>query len=214
MLEKYKINETKNDFSSKPEPYPKEITRLIPAMKAYLAHRNLDYNLAKDNMWYPTDKVKELDPVVRIVIPCTNTYNRPYWQARAILSHKLRYRSAKGGRFGSIVIVWPKDLFVVGDKCVVLVEGPMDALAAAMLGHLAVATMGATFSKYALKYIFKKITKAATILVIPDLDCPEFGTSAVQYIAKHGYSGVIRMPVGKSDFAAMSLKLRKELLKI
>jgi len=226
MLEKYKINEAKSDFSAPIEPYPKETPHLLPAMKAYLHGRNLSYTTALRNYWYPTEKIRERDPVPRIVIPCTNRYDRPYWQGRAILPHDLRYRSAKGGRFGSIVVVWPimplvdKDGEVKtmcalwGRQPVVLCEGPMDALAAASLGYFSIATMGALFSKYALAYLENKIGTDVSVIVVPDLDCPEFGTQISLLLSCRQRDVTMRMPVGAKDLAGMAPKAREELLKI
>lgn len=225
MLEHYKINEVINDLREPVEPYPKETKRLIPVMKAYLHGRDLSYETAIENGWYPTDRVRERDPVVRIVIPATNEHGRPYWQARAMLPHDLRYRSAKGGRFGSIVIVWPmlplvdkkgevRSIRAVwGCPPMVLVEGPMDALAAADLGHFSIATMGALFFNYALKYIKRYVNIKTPVIVIPDLDLPDFGVENVIALAKAGRKVVMRLPVGGKDLAKMKPKAREALLR-
>ena len=139
----YKIHESQGDLSVPPEPYPEENRRYLPAMKAYLYGRRLSYSTAKDNCWYPTDSIKEKNPTPRIVIPCFNSVGRPYWQGRAMIKHELRYRSAQGKRFQSIVVMWPRILEIAKKehhsegKPLVLVEGPMDALAAAAMGHAA-----------------------------------------------------------------------------
>lgn len=211
MLERYKINEVKSDLSAKPEPYPEETPQLIPAMKAYLHGRNLSYTTANENLWYPTQHVKERDPVPRIVIPAINKYHRPYWQGRAMLKHDLRYRSAKGGRFGSIVVVWPMNW---RHKEIVLVEGPMDALAAAGLGYLGVATMGALFASYAVRFIKKVLPLDIAVIVVPDVDAPEFGVQNVGMFSELGRKAVLKMPVGGKDLAKLDLKAREELLRI
>lgn len=226
MKEHYKINEAKSDLSEPAELYPSETHRFIPAMKAYLRVRDLSYEVALKNGWYPTENVKERDPVPRIVIPCTNKYDRPYWQARAMLPHKLRYRSAKGGRFGSIVMVWPFHIVVDPlhpekrkpakhkDMPTVLVEGPMDALAAAGLGYFSIATMGALFSSYAIKYIEDHVSIKVPVIVVPDLDCPQFGVETVQKLSAEGHKVLMRLPVGAKDLAGMQRAGRKRLLKI
>ena len=212
----YDFKEAQDDFDVPPEPYPEETRKLRPAMKAYLHGRDLSYTVAKNNMWYPTDEVKESDPVPRLVIPCVNDHGRPYWQARAMVTHDLRYRSAKGGRFGSIVVVWPETSSLGGmarcDKPIILCEGPTDALAAAGAGYLAIATMGALFSKYALRYINKKTDKSCPIIVVPDLDMPGFGPDNVATLSKSGRTAVMRMPEGVNDLAKMSKAGRKRLL--
>ena len=211
MLEHYKINEAKSDLSEKPEPYPEETVRLLPAMRAYLHGRDLSFSTAIGHLWYPTNEVKERDPVPRIIIPAINKYQRPYWQGRAMLKHDLRYRSAKGGRFGSIIVVWP---MVHCKKEIVLCEGPMDALAAAGLGYLGIATMGALFTKYAIKFIKSVLPSDTVIIIVPDIDTPEFGVENISSLSISGRDTVLKMPVGGNDLASMSLEAREELLKI
>ena len=214
MKEHYKINEAVSDLSEPAEPYPKETKRLIPEMKVYLRRRDLSYTIAMENGWYPTEKVRESDPVIRIVIPATNKYGRPYWQARAMLPHNLRYRSAKGGRFGSIILVWPlSPVRHDSRKPVILCEGPMDALAAAGLGYFSIATMGALFSSYAVKWVDENIDRKVPVIVIPDLDLPDFGTENVAALAKTGRRVVMCLPEGGNDLAKMSKKAREALLK-
>ncbi len=211
---RYEFNKAKDeDLEATPEPYPEETRRLRPAMKAYLHHRNLDYEVASGNMWYPTD---ELNDVPRIVIPCVNAYGRPYWQARAMTKDNLRYRSAYGGRFKSIVVVWPHPTLSRGNTvktAIVVVEGPMCALAAASEGFLSVATMGGMFSGYALKYIDKKMARDIPVIVIPDVDMPEFGVDAIKRFARAGRKAEMRMPEEK-DLADMKPAARRRLLRL
>ncbi len=216
-MKHYDFKEPKEDFSVPPEPYPEETRKLRPAMKAYLHGRDLSYTTAVNNMWYPTDEVIERDPVPRIVIPCVNEYGRPFWQARAMVTHDLRYRSARGGRFGSIVVVWPEirsGLLRSAsiDKPIVLVEGPTDALAAAGAGYLAIATMGAFFSKYALSYLKRKTTWNCPVIVVPDIDLPGFGVENVITLSKAGRRVEMREPQGAKDLAKMSKAARARLL--
>jgi len=211
MNSEYKISRQPSDPSVPPEPYPKEVLRLRPAMRAYLFHRKLCYKTAQCNFWYPTSKVRESDPVVRIVIPAVNSIGRPYWQARAMVDHPLRYRSARGGRFQSIVVVWPV-ISAIMDKAVI-VEGPMDALAAAGLGYLSIATMGEMFSSYAETYLSQKMYPGMPVVVIPDMDCPEFGTDVVSNFSQHGRKAEIRLPIGGKDLAKMGVNARKEVLR-
>ena len=217
LSEKYEINKAQGDTSIPPEPYPEENRRYLPAMKAYLHGRRLSYTTAKNNCWYATDSVKEKDPTPRIVIPCVNPVGRPYWQGRAMLKHYLRYRSAEGGRFQSIVVVWPQceGMYPISSnqKPIILVEGPMDALVAARMGHLSIATMGALFSEYALTYLSGKISKDIPVIVIPDVDCLDFGVSVVKLLASTGRQCVMRVSQEGDDLAAASNKERKHLLR-
>ena len=212
LAERYKINEAQGDRSVPPEPYPEKNSQYIPVMKAYLRRRRLSYSTAKDNCWYSTDSIKEKDPTPRIVIPCVNPAGRPYWQGRAMMEHELRYRSAQGGRFQSIVVVWPSYI-IISQKAVVITEGPMDALAAAGMGYFSIATMGALFSEYALDYLFKNVALDIPVIVIPDVDCPDFGISMVKLLAGVERRCVMRVSEEGDDLAAASDKERKHLLR-
>lgn len=206
-LEKYNFTGGSSaDLSSPPEPYPREDCGLRLLMMTYLTMRKLCVDTARANMWYPV----ELDGP-RIVIPCVNGYGRPYWQARSMSKSKVRYRSARGGRFESIVVVWPEGRNHIL-RTIVLTEGPMDALAAAGLGYLAVSTMGAFFCKYALRWINQNVSKDVLVIVVPDLDMPEFGVEVVRWLAAEGRSASMRLPVGAKDLAEMSVSARRALL--
>ncbi len=220
LAERYKINTAESNLSEPPEPYPEESRRLLPAMKAYLHGRRLSYTTAKGNYWYATAEIKEEDPTPRVTIPCVNPFGRPYWQGRAMLSsHKLRYRSAKGGRFQSIVVVWPSYVNFIEvvskkeRKPVVIIEGPMDALAAAGMGYLSISTMGALFSEYALIYLDRNVPKDIPVIIIPDVDCLDFGVSVVKLLSIAGRKCVMRVSEEGDDLAAASNKERKHLLR-
>ena len=215
LAERYKINKVESNPSEPPEPYPEESRRLLPAMRAYLHGRRLSYTTAQGNYWYATTEIKEADPTPRIVIPCINPFGRPYWQGRAMLSsHELRYRSAKGGRFQSIVIAWPS--FTHSDWMegpMVLTEGPMDALAAASFGYLGISTMGALFSEYALRWVTEHVASNIPMIVIPDVDCTDFGTTVIKVMAAAGRKCVMRVSEEGDDLAAASNKERRHLLR-
>ena len=96
-------------------------------MMEYLRDRDLSYTCARHNGWYAT---KLLDGIPRVVIPATNLEGRRYWQARAMgpTAPLNRWKSARGSKNGSIVVCWPAH---TNPKVkLVIVEGPMDALAA------------------------------------------------------------------------------------
>ena len=56
--------------------------------------------------------------------------------------------------------------------------------------------------------------RRSVIIVVPDLDVPEFGVENVRVLSAAGRKVVLRMPVGVNDLSKMSLEARKELLKI
>ena len=103
-------------------------------MKEYLRERELSYLVAtKTNAWYPT---KALDSVPRIVVPASNLEGSRFWQARAMVPTDAmrRWKSAKGAKHGSIVIVWPEK-FETGMKMVV-VEGLLHRFDEGFLRHI------------------------------------------------------------------------------
>lgn len=189
-------------------PMPEEETRLLPEMKRYLLSRKLSYKVAKDSGWYATSKVDGYD---RIVIPCTNSAGIPYYQARAIddWTH-VRYNSPPARRNDSVVLVWPKLNTLI--RGTVIVEGPMDSLAAATLGYLGVGLMGNQPPEGAVEYIVSLIKGAyEPVIILPDLDHPEMGSWMLASLAIHGITTRVRLPPRK-DLAALQIWEREKLL--
>jgi len=181
-------------------------------MEEYLRDRNLSYSCARNNEWYPT---KLLDGTPRIVIPATNLEGRRYWQARAMVKtlERDRWKSARGSKRGSIVVVWP--ITAPGMK-LIIVEGPMDALAAATTGYVGLAAMGKINVGDVVGYIKQSLQHTQLfarlpVLIIPDVDSPEFGTQAITELALAGIRAGIRLP-NVEDLAALSRKQRERLL--
>ncbi len=170
----------------------------------YLEARDLDPELARYNGWFPV-KYKGCK---RILIPCTNLGGVPYFQARAMTDDvELRYASPLAPRDDSIVLVWPEGK-VRG--CVVL-EGPMDALAAAGEGYLGIALMGNTPNDVVIEHLSGYVRKFQPVYVVPDADALEMGPAVLCALVQHSLSGTILTPP-KKDLAAMSPKARKEFL--
>jgi len=197
------------------EPYPKETKLLRVVMREYLRDRNLSYDVAAiANDWYPT---KLLDGIPRIVVPAQNLDGHRYWQARAMVpcSNQDRWRSATGSKGGSIVIVWPPA--ITSTMRLVVVEGPMDALAAATTGHLGFAAMGKINLKDVVHYIktgfnFVQVFQSEEpVIIVPDLDYTNFGGLACKELALAGIKAEIRLP-DFEDLAAMSRDQREALL--
>lgn len=129
---------------------PKPAMHLSSLMAEYLDERDLPVDLAWENMWYPSLDAGDASP--RIVIPATvRNGARIFWQARAMDANEKRYMCPHGPRGDAIVVVWPRRSSPIKGTCVV--EGPMDALAAASCGFLGVALMGATPPREAIKLI-------------------------------------------------------------
>jgi len=193
------------------EPYPIETKSLRILMKEYLRERDLSYLVAtKTNAWYPT---KALDSVPRIVVPASNLEGSRFWQARAMVPTPFRWMSAKGSKAGSIVVVWPEEIKTT--MKMVVVEGPMDALAAATTGHLGLAAMGKINLKDVIDYIRRGfrfvVDSTGMIIIVPDMDSPDFGAKAAKELALSGIRSEVRMP-DFEDLAAMKKKQRVLLL--
>src|SRR2546427_2703926 len=113
---------------------------LILAMQAYLEKRSLSYTEAARCGWYPA---WARGP--RIIIPCVRMDGLNFWQGRLMdaghigcdLANLKRWDSPHGPR-GDALCYLPTH----GSKTMVIVEGPMDALAAAMTGVSSIATLG------------------------------------------------------------------------
>jgi hypothetical protein len=90
----------------------------------------------------------------------------------------------------------------------------MDALAAASANHLGFAAMGKINLKDVIAYIktaYRFSTDYAPIIVVPDLDYPDFGGLACSELALAGIRAEVRLPESE-DLAAMRNKERKSLL--
>src|SRR5207245_2951688 len=122
------------------EAMPKRSLDLHREMKTYLQDRYLDFDLAVYNHWYLSHSAG--DDHTRIVIPATSMIeDHIYWQARAIYPHvKHKYQSPTASRLDALVVVYPPEHEDSG--MIVVVEGPMDALAAADVGYTGIALMG------------------------------------------------------------------------
>ena len=184
-----------------PKPYPE----LRMKMLHYLEGRELDFALAEKNEWYPSH-YKKAD---RVVIPCSNTQGVPYFQARDMDGKsELRYASPPASRDDSLALVWPR----VRVKGTVVVEGPMDALAAAAFGWLGVGIMGNQPSESVLTHLAQVCRAFQPVYVIPDMDALFLGPAVFCPLVQRGISGAIRMPQSK-DLCEMTLEERKKFLR-
>lgn len=181
-------------------------------MKVYLKERDLSYVVASEtNQWYPT---KHLDGIPRIVVPAQSIDGAEFWQARAMIPtlETKRWRSATGSKEGSIVVCWPKK--ILGSMKLIIVEGPMDALAAATAEHLGFAAMGKINLKDVIAYIkaeYRFHIDYGQIVIVPDLDYPDFGAEACRELALVQIHSQVRLPESE-DLAAMKNTARKKLL--
>ena len=171
-------------------PMPSLNDKLWPEFEQYLTTRGLDTDLARFNEWYPSSDAGDGAP--RIVIPCSNSLGRVYWQARLMphpwspdLEYK-RYQSAHTDRAESVVITWPRENYTPIPLGVVLVEGPFDALAASTVGWTGVALMGDKPPPECIEYVARIFRTSEVWRVIPDRDCPRLGAQVVRALAMLG----------------------------
>lgn len=145
--------------------------KLWPKFDNYLRERNLNHALARANSWFPS---RTVDGNNRLVVPGTSDQKgNLYWQARLIPPHPLgppdrgeprRWESPHGvARGNSVCMVWPDQK----NGRSVVVEGPMDALAAAELGFLAIGLMGVVPAMEVLD-LTSKLLRGTICLVVPD----------------------------------------------
>ena len=174
----------------------------------YLSSRLLSPLLAKRNGWYPSRDAG--DAALRVVIPCTNSLRYNYWQARAIDKWvSIRYQSPRCARTDSIVVVYPD---VISSNSVVIVEGPMDALAAAMLGFKAVAVMGNTPSNSVLDFLVREVA-GTKYLLVADSDAPSAAASTAHTLsAEQNVRAFVIQTYPEKDLAACSPSFRKAVL--
>jgi hypothetical protein len=186
-------------------PFPKLYENRWWDFTNYLMERGLDPVLAKDNKWYPT---LDVDEVPRIVIPATNTTGHGFWQARATVEHPKRYQSPSVSRGDSVVLVWP---YSAPEK-VVVVEGPMDALAAAECGVLGVSLMGNTPTPAVLNHV-SILLPSLPVLVIGDSDAINEAARLVGALATRGRKVTIRLlPCGVKDIAELNVDERRKVI--
>lgn len=188
---------------------------LFPAMEQYLSSRGLSYVLARVNKWHPV----YLD-VPRILVPCHTSDHRIYWQARDMgLKPEFnvkRWLSPSVARGDAIVKVFPHSFFqgYKNSGIGVVVEGPMDALAAAECGHIAFALMGASPPRDVLVYLSHNLrVYDLNVILIPDLDgMGTFLSQVPAHLSSAGFVVMIKSPYPYSDCAEIPLEARKEYL--
>lgn len=174
----------------------------------YLNHRHLDPALARGNGWYLG--FDDRDPnTPRIVIPSTSLSNSwPYYQARATTHHHARYLSPKAPRGDALAVVWPE--YPDGSRGVVIVEGPMDALAAAGEDYLGVGLMGNTPSDLVVAHLLKYTSMFDDVYLIPDQDALEAAMKLSGKLWKEGARCSLQLlPNGSKDLADMSQSMRQ-----
>ncbi len=199
---------------------PKLTTGLWPRFDHYLRGRGLDVAIARRNLWFPSYHV---DGYPRVVMPGTSDETgNLYWQARLLDPITLqdvpenahgraprRYESPHGVRRGrSVVAMWPTG---ANPTRSVVVEGPMDALAAAEMGYYGIALMGVTPGAPILDFV-ATLVRGTECSVIMDVDQPEAMIDNLKHLVVAGITCRLISPAPWKDLAAASLEGRRLIL--
>ena len=194
---------------SRPVVLPPCIDRMSTRLQGYLQNRGLAYSLALENGWYPTI---DSDSYARVVIPASSLFNSwPYYQARLIVEAPpgvKRYVSPAAPRGDSLAIVFP------GRRTLgsIIVEGPMDALAAAGMGYVGIGLMGNTPNDLVLNHIEQVVTVYGNCYVIPDRDAFKQGAEVTAKLWARGVRCTLKSIQGAKDLAELSPEHRKILI--
>ena len=174
----------------------------------YLNTRELSGTLARLNQWYPSSSAG--DAIPRIVIPAYNTAKSIFWQARAMVEAEKRYQSPHGTRNDSLIVVSP---YGGTPRFSLICEGPMDALAGAMLGARSIALMGNTPPESVLDLTRTLVRGTLPLIVLADNDDPGSLSLILGHVSQVASSMLLLPPAGYKDLAACPISLRKALFK-
>lgn len=197
----------------RPVVMPPEAEVLWSIQDQYLSSRGLDINVAVANQWYPT---QDRDGFARVVIPATSIENTwPYYQARLMHTDKgcpnyvPRYQSPAAPRGDALIVVHPEGS-PVG---VVIVEGPMDALAAAGENYIGVALMGNKPSEKVFEHLVTLLsTFQLSTTILPDRDAFSEGAVLTSKLWTRGIRCQLKAIHGAKDLAELSPSQRSSLL--
>jgi hypothetical protein len=153
---------------------------LDPLMAEYLGDRRLELDLAIDNLWYPSCTAGDHHP--RIVIPASSKIpGNVFWQARFMGEGvKPKYQSPHAARGDAVVVVWPSQKGITHSA---IVEGPMDALAAAGTGRMGVALMGVTPPDESLA-LTAALVRGTICVLVADTDAIPEMTRVYEYLCQ------------------------------
>lgn len=174
----------------------------------YLRGRGLDAGLAAANQWYPSRNAGDIE--YRIVIPASSLIpGNVFWQARAVGAHILkRYQSPHSPRGDAIVSVWPLD---PRPRFSVVVEGPMDALAAAGEGCLGISLMGVTPPEECLR-LTSRFAYGTIALVVADSDSVGAMAKVALKLLNYGLAVKLVDPHPHKDLAEAPRAERRRIL--
>lgn len=139
-----------------------------------------------------------------------------YWQARSLDGHQLRYDSPFGPRRDALVVMRSLTRGEGRGK-LVIVEGPMDALAVSeCVGCVGVALMGISPSEEALTHLSNIIhtMRGYKLRCVADRDSVGEMAKVQGWLARRGYGSHLVVPQGFKDVCEGTVEQREELLKI
>lgn len=176
----------------------------------YMTDRKLSRTVALANGWYVSTTAGDRFP--RIVIPAiTHKVGHVYWQARDITGKAyIRYQSPEGPRHEALIKVMPCRKNPLG---IVVVEGPMDALAAAGCGYIGYALMGMQPNNATLMHLALLIEDNSKLKTLVLLDRGEMvnGIKVSMFLCSQGYSAKIA-ELPEKDLAACLPATRSKFL--
>lgn len=191
---------------TKPVVLPPLSTAHWPQMKDYLRKRGLSPTLARLNGWYPTI---DRSNTPRVVIPAQSLLNTwPYYQARAMDDSPKRYDSPAAPRGDALVVCYPRH---DADRAVI-VEGPMDALAAAEVDCVGIALMGNTPSDDVLRHLRELTSQYTYITVLSDVDAHSEAVEITHRLWTAGCMATFRTIKGYKDLAEVPYAKRKQVI--
>jgi len=154
MIYQHEVKERKQKpltINTEAPPAPLKEQWALDMMREYLEGRGLSYERAISNGMYLIQKRG-----FRVYIPArSRLQGHTYWQARTISNEIPRWDSPNVPRRDALVVIYGRLRDKAGLDRLVIVEGPMDALAVASLDlHIGIALMGISPSQEALDHVF------------------------------------------------------------
>lgn len=191
---------------TKPVVLPPLSASLWGRMRDYLDGRGLSFKLAIDNGWYPS----LVYGTPRVIIPAQTLKNTwPYYQGRAMDDNPLRYDSPSAPRGDALAVVYPKK---TGER-LVIVEGPMDALAAAQVGVVGVALMGNTPNDEVIDHLLSIARDYKFITALSDIDATSEVINVTSTLWTHGlFCKFVPIPRYK-DLAVVPVECRLDVIR-
>lgn len=203
----------KDSINTEAPPAPLREQWALDMMKEYLEGRGLSYERAIANGCYPIDKKG-----YRVFIPSrSRVSSHVYWQSRAMdPDNRLRWDSPPTPRRDALVVMFGPLRDKTGIDRLVIVEGPMDALAVASLDlHIGIGLMGINPTQEALDHVCSYIQCFSPREVVCVCDRDQIaGMCKIQsYLAMRGYMSKLVIPLAHKDIACYTLKQREEILR-